>query len=295
MFTPIQWADPAFLTFVKEYWEFNFKEKFKNVTVTIVFYIAPDNAEVTQDILVHFEVAGGQITPRLLLGKKMSKMTNAIFFAGNPATWRKAAQTGSIEALQGRAVIPDDNFKFVKAEISKTFFAIGNRVADRMAQGARPSISIADSIKYDEPVSTGIEMQQPTQLGVPGSLLQPGNVPTPQKPAIEMLDEVADFQIKVGGVSLMGRKELHKMFLNQELKLLREHGPKKMDKFWQQVEGLPIKENYRHVMNIMELPIQLLAAPELRPELLALRGKESDSKKEFKLVEDFLVKKAAAA
>jgi hypothetical protein len=99
MFVPNQWADPTFLTFVKEYWEFNFKEKYQNVTVTVVFYITADNLEVMQDILVYFEIAGGQVIPRLLLGKKMSKINNAIFFAGNPAAWRKAAETGSIEGL----------------------------------------------------------------------------------------------------------------------------------------------------------------------------------------------------
>ncbi len=288
MFAPSQWADPTFLTFVKEYWEFNFREKYKHVTITVVFYIVPDNAEVLQDILVHFEVAGGQVTPRLLLGKKMAKTPNAIFFAGNPAQWRTVAQTGSVEPLQGRAVIPDDNFKVVKGEVSKTFFAIGNRVADRMAQGAKPSIDVRQSIRYDEPSPMSVEAPV-ARPGVPGSALQS------QKPAIELLDGAEDIKIKIGGIALMGRKELYKISLEAELKILRELGPKKMDKYWKKVEEKPVKENYRHIMNVMELPLGLVSAPNLRGELLALQGKKDDRKEEFAMVEGFLNEKLTAA
>jgi hypothetical protein len=91
----------------------------------------------------------------------------------------------------------------------------------------------------------------------------------------------------------MNRKDLYKIYLEEELKVLRKCGHKKMNTYWQHVEKFPIKENYRHVMEVMQLPMQLLAAPNLRSELLALRGKENESKNELNLVEDFLKKESA--
>ncbi len=289
MFTPSQWADPTFLTFVKEYWEFNFKEKYKFVTVTVVFYIAPDNAEVLQDILVHFEVAGGRVTPRLLLGKKMAKTPNAIFFAGNPVQWRTVAQTGSVEPLQGRAVIPDDNFKVVKGEVSKSFFAIGNRVADRMAQGARPSIDVRQSIRYDEPSPAAVGAPV-APAGVPGSAIPSG------KSAFEMLEEAVDMKLNIGGMEVGSRKQLIALTYEQKLKALREFGPKKIDKFWKSVEDtVPPKEKYMSETNPMQLPVVIFAVPNMRADLLAFRGKGADGTEDFKLVEQYLVEKLAAA
>ncbi len=289
MFTPSQWADPTFLTFVKEYWEFNFKQKFPNVTVTVVFYIAPDNVEVKQDILVYFEVAGGQVTPRLLLGKKMEKVINAIFFAGNPDTWKKVAQTGSIEPLQGRVVIPDDTFKFAKGEIAKSFFAIGNRVADRMAQGAHPSISVTDSIRYDVPSPAPVGAPV-APVGVAGSFL------SSQKSAFEKLEETVDLKFIIGGMEVGSRKQLIALTYEQKLKALRDFGPKKIDKFWKSVEDtVPPKEQHISETDPMKLPVVLFAVPNLRADLLAFQGKTADGKEDFKAVEQYLVNKLATA
>ncbi len=262
------------------------------MTVTVVLYIAPDDAEVLQDILLYLEVAGGQVVPRLLLGKKISKMTNAIFFAGSPSAWRTVAQSGITQSLRTREVLPEDNFKAVKGEVARTFIPIANRVADRMAQGAHPSLNVHDSVLYDEPAPVGSSapVTPVAPAGVPGSSIPSG------KNAFQLLDESVDAKLNIGGMEVGSRKQLIALTYEQKLKALRDFGPKKIEKFWKSVEEtIPPKEKYMSETNPMQLPVVIFAVPDLRADLLSFRGKGADGKEDFQLVEQYLVKRLAAA
>jgi hypothetical protein len=145
-----QLADPVFLTFIKEYWEYNYRiqsEKIGNVAFTVAIQVLADGQSVKEDILTSLEIQNGTLAPWVEREKKLVPFPNGVFMTGSPAAWAEVSKTMKFQGIIIQESISQGPNRMKTLKIVHDVVLLANRVGDRLRAGARPSLDVTTSVK----------------------------------------------------------------------------------------------------------------------------------------------------
>src|SRR5271157_90196 len=256
-FSATAWSDPAFLAFIKEYWEYNFGAKYRNIAMTFIAHVKPDGAAVNERIVAYFDVQNGTCKPYLVKNKLPHYLVNSIELAGSPAEWQRAVDQGDMTVLKdGKVlVIKNDPLLPVKASLGKTFPSIVKRVWTRMCDGGMPGIPVESNVVLGDDDLYAVHRVIAFNLNV-GS-------------GIDMLKIIKD--------------ELYKRYLQQ----LADTRQGNIDEFWNNIAKLPNLDDFRGVKPV-DLPMELAADPFLKRDMLAIKDLALDDGQKIDMARDLL-------
>ncbi len=272
MFRADQWADPVFLTFIKEYWEYNYRiqrEKIGNVAFTLVIQVIADGQSVKEDILTSLEIVNGTLMPWVEREKKLVPFPNGVFITGSPAAWSVVSKTMKFQDIDIQESISQGPNRMKSLRIVHDMMLLAHRVGERLAAGVRPTLDVKNSVKIG---------------GSPPSLL--GSVKLADWHKSIQRPEGGKLHVKIGGLNFeFESKTLRKDYISQYLQELRAGGSQSMKKFWAEIEALPDDIGNK---DILSMPNILLVFPTFKIEMLTLRRSANTDESAYAVVVSFL-------
>lgn len=265
IFEPKQWGDKTFLAFIKEYWDFNVKPQIPNLDCVIILHILPDNSNIIEDITVYLKIVSSVLTPYLVIGEKPKETYNSVTLAADVNNWREVAKSENIRVLQYNDNLNTSTDKIAIARCIKTLISMGNRVSERLNEGALPSININESVKIGE-YEELFKMPEISDIS-----LVVGNKQTGEESKISVMNGM--------------KKAINTRYLED----LRSFGPKKIKKFLKIIDKLPDAKG----KNINQAPIWTLSNPTLKKDIKELEKQYPDANILFKKIENYFREKLA--
>ena len=253
-FSATAWADPTFLAFIKEYWEYNHGAKHRDVAMTFIAHVKPDGQTVKDRIVAYFDVQDGTCKPYLVMNKLPHYLINSFEMAGTPADWRRAVDKEDMTILkEGIAhVVKTDPLLQVKASLGKSFPSIVKRVWERICNGDKPGIPIEPNVVYGD--DDLYAARRPIGMTANGVDLVP---------AIKMA--------------------MRKRYLAP----LEQTTPQNLSEYWTLVHKMPNLDDHRGT-EPMKMPVELVADPFLKRDMLAYKNMAIDESQKIEMLRNLL-------